>query len=291
MNSLYISTTGTNVDLVELGTTIVHPTNDMDLYLRFTSEEVRLCSSLTIAIQSGTLQWRKVAGGPVQLAADYDPDFLEIEELAEGQDDEATQLVRRRGFRTSVKTTSIDIVEPYTIAIAIDDFRIHRLIDGKASYTTRPVVTLPDATTLDEGHEFFILNESLGNVVVRDGAGNDLIDLDSKRLRCEETIGNLFVVVDNSTVAGTWSYRPEEFRDYDIIYNYNGIDTDILDSIEFKISGTNIRKHTFNRTGDDVTSEIIELFDTDGMTVLKTITLSHTYDSNNKLLSSSRNEA
>jgi hypothetical protein len=187
-----------DVELVELGTTLVHPTIDYDLATQFTAEEIKLCSSLTTAIQSGQLIWRKTAGGTNEIATDYDPDFLEVEELAEGQNDEATQMVRRRGYRTSLDNLVIPTTEPYVYILTEFEHHIHRFTGGKQSYTTKPQVRMPDATKLDVGHQYMVFNDSLGAIEVADFDGNILIEITiTKRA--------LLFLADNSTSAGVWN--------------------------------------------------------------------------------------
>lgn len=67
----------------ELGFMLTHPTVDYDITSQFTAEEIRRAVSLTSAIQSGALVWRKVAAGATESPSSYDSDFSEIEELAE----------------------------------------------------------------------------------------------------------------------------------------------------------------------------------------------------------------
>ena len=81
---LFVSTTGTDVTIQELGVVIVHPTTDRDMGAQFSAEEIVRAVTLTSTIQAGTLVWRKVAAGAVQAAADYDPEFVEAEQEATG---------------------------------------------------------------------------------------------------------------------------------------------------------------------------------------------------------------
>jgi len=76
---LFVSTTGTDVAISELGITIPDPTTDYDLSGQFDSDDIKIAASLTTAIRNGTLVWRKVAAGAVQPPTDYDEDFLDIE--------------------------------------------------------------------------------------------------------------------------------------------------------------------------------------------------------------------
>jgi co-chaperonin GroES (HSP10) len=81
---LYISTTGADVDIPELGIVIAHPSVNFNISAQFSAEEIRSAESLTAAIVSGILLWRKAPAGPIQPASEYDPDFVEIEELSTG---------------------------------------------------------------------------------------------------------------------------------------------------------------------------------------------------------------
>lgn len=82
--SLRVSTTGSDVVLVDLGITVTHPTTNRDLSLEFTSIELRDSDDLTQAIQNGNLTVDDGTFGIHQ--DDYDPDQLLIEELAFWQD-------------------------------------------------------------------------------------------------------------------------------------------------------------------------------------------------------------
>lgn len=81
---LYVSTTGTNVDLVELGTTLVHPEVDYDLLSQFSPDELQESETLTLAIRTGVLIWKKTAGGGIELPLSYDEDFTEIDQINTG---------------------------------------------------------------------------------------------------------------------------------------------------------------------------------------------------------------
>lgn len=77
---LYVSTTGSDVPIHELGITITHPTTDRDLSDQFTQDELQYAHTLTTNIRNGTLTWKKTSGGSAQPATDYDPDFVESDE-------------------------------------------------------------------------------------------------------------------------------------------------------------------------------------------------------------------
>ncbi len=77
---LYVSTTGTNVSIPELGFTLVHPSTDYALSDQFSPEDLQNAETLTSVIRAGTLVWKKTSGGTAQVATDYGWDaktFLE----------------------------------------------------------------------------------------------------------------------------------------------------------------------------------------------------------------------
>lgn len=90
---LYVSTTGTDVSIPELGFTLVHPATDYALSDQFSIEDIQGSITLTTVIRAGTLAWKKTLGGGVQLAADYDPDLLEADALNLGPGAQADRLV------------------------------------------------------------------------------------------------------------------------------------------------------------------------------------------------------
>lgn len=75
---LFVSTVSADVPIKELGILIAHPTTDFDVGSQFTGADVSRATSLTTAINGGTLTWRKVAAGTTEPAADYDPDYWRI---------------------------------------------------------------------------------------------------------------------------------------------------------------------------------------------------------------------
>lgn len=97
---LYVSTTGTDVFISELGYKISHPTTDFHVDGQFSDEEIRDALSLTTAITSGVLVWKKTAGGAVQLPADYDPDHSEAENLNTGTGKKGDRLVSFADLRS-----------------------------------------------------------------------------------------------------------------------------------------------------------------------------------------------
>jgi len=81
---LYVSTTGTDVSIPELGFTLVHPSTDYDLSNQFSVEDIQGAATLTTVIRDGTLTWKKTSGGSTEVATDYDPDYLEADTLNTG---------------------------------------------------------------------------------------------------------------------------------------------------------------------------------------------------------------
>jgi hypothetical protein len=105
---LYVSTTGTDVTISELGIVITHPTTDRNLIDQFSSDELAKADSLTAAITSGSLVWKKVSGGSVQTPTDYDSDWTEVEELATGTGAAADHLVKVSDLSTIASSYQID---------------------------------------------------------------------------------------------------------------------------------------------------------------------------------------
>ena len=90
---LYVSTTGTDVSIPELGFTLTHPSTDYALSDQFSPEDLQGATSLTAAILAGSLTWKKTAGGAVQTPADYDPDLIEADNLNLGPGAQGDRLV------------------------------------------------------------------------------------------------------------------------------------------------------------------------------------------------------
>lgn len=107
---LYVSTTGSDVVISELGITISHPTVDQDLSSQFSPSDIQNAPSLTSAIRSGLLVWRKRSGGAVQPATDYDEDYVEIEKENTGtgaQDDRVVTFKDLAGSGNNFSYTKI----------------------------------------------------------------------------------------------------------------------------------------------------------------------------------------
>lgn len=90
---LYVSTTGTDVSIPELGFTLVHPSTDYALSDQFSVEDIQGSTTLTSVIRAGTLTWKKTSGGSTEVATDYDPDYLEADTLNTGVGSQADRVV------------------------------------------------------------------------------------------------------------------------------------------------------------------------------------------------------
>jgi hypothetical protein len=116
MPRLFVTTTGASVNITELGYTITHPTTDFEVDAQFTSDEIERAASLTTAIQAGTLIWRKVAAGTNQPAADYDPNFVEIDEenLGPGQTLDRTVTFKDLGTGSAEQKAGFKLNSAFT---------------------------------------------------------------------------------------------------------------------------------------------------------------------------------
>jgi len=90
---LYVSTTGTDVSIPELGFTLVHPSTDYALSDQFSAEDLQGASTLTSVIRAGTITWKKTSGGSAEVSTDYDPDYIEAEILNTGAGAKADRVV------------------------------------------------------------------------------------------------------------------------------------------------------------------------------------------------------
>jgi len=97
---LYVSTTGADVSIPELGFTLTHPSTDYALSAQFSAEDLQGAATLTALIVAGTLVWKKTSGGSVELAADYDPDYIESEDLNTGTGAKADRVVTFKDLTT-----------------------------------------------------------------------------------------------------------------------------------------------------------------------------------------------
>jgi len=96
---LFVDTTGSNVDIQELGITLVHPITDYDLSGKFSPDDLRDAGSLTAAILAGDLNWKKTSGGTIEPNAEYDADIVDIdnENLGPGKQDDRSVTFKDLG--------------------------------------------------------------------------------------------------------------------------------------------------------------------------------------------------
>lgn len=99
---LYVSTTGADVAIPELGFTLTHPSTDYALSDQFSAEDIRCADSLTTAIRNGSLTWTKTSGGTLQVSTDYDPDLLEADELNTGLGYQGDRVVTFKDISSSM---------------------------------------------------------------------------------------------------------------------------------------------------------------------------------------------
>jgi hypothetical protein len=90
---LYVSTTGADASIPELGFTLTHPSTDYDLSAQFSAEDLKGASTLTALIRAGTLVWKKTSGGAVETPTDYDQDFVDVENENTGVGAQADRVV------------------------------------------------------------------------------------------------------------------------------------------------------------------------------------------------------
>lgn len=122
---LFVSTTGVNVVLPELGIVVSHPTTDFEISAQFSAQEIEAADSLTTAITNGDLDWRKTAGGSIEPHLDYDPEYLLVAQANTGgkREDRAVTfgdtLLAKSGrvagasFSGSPKTATVSFAKPF----------------------------------------------------------------------------------------------------------------------------------------------------------------------------------
>lgn len=157
---MFLSTTGANVSIPELGIDIVHPATDFDISAQFNSEEIKRAGSLTAAILAGTLIWKKTSGGAAELAASYDSDYLELaEELTGGQSSFGSyyQLAQSLGNTTnnsnSVYVTKVTLT---TESLPLGNYRLYWKTKFWTSNANRvaTIRTYDDVTVLSSDEPF-----------------------------------------------------------------------------------------------------------------------------------------
>lgn len=213
---LYVSTTGADASIPELGFTLTHPSTDYDLSAQFSAEDLKGASTLTALIRAGTLVWKKTSGAAAETPTDYDQDFVDVENENTGVGalgDRA--LVYRnvmdgslsadlgslvvRGLTTTnilreVPTiTATTLNGTLTLTVASTKFQV--LTGTAAGYS----VVLPNATTLLNGWKYEISNTTNQTVAIKTNGGALLFTLD-------RVSTGYISLINNGTAAGTWVF-------------------------------------------------------------------------------------
>ena len=165
---VFVSTVSATVNLPKLGLVLAHPTTNYDLSAQFSGDDLKRADDLTTAITGGTLTWKRTAGGAVEAAGDYDPDFLDVDnENAGGQ-----VLYRAPKFsdlhyhRATTNATTLNGTLTLTKTSEVVQF----LTGTQTGYS----VVLPDATTETIGRWFEIFNMSSQPVTLKTSGGASL---------------------------------------------------------------------------------------------------------------------
>lgn len=117
---LYVSTTGTDVEIPELGFSLPHPSTDYALSDQFSDEEIQGATSLTDLIRTGALAWKKTSGGAAEIATNYDPDYLEAYNLNTGDGVKADRLASFKDLPQAGAVASTDFTgNPKTAAVTL----------------------------------------------------------------------------------------------------------------------------------------------------------------------------
>jgi len=109
---LYVSTTGADASIPELGFTLTHPSTDYDLSAQFSPEDLQGAITLTALIRAGTLVWKKTSVGAAQTPTDYDPDLIEADNMNLGPGAQADRLVSFKDLAGSSLRTKSGSVAP-----------------------------------------------------------------------------------------------------------------------------------------------------------------------------------
>jgi hypothetical protein len=195
MPKLFLSTTGADVVIPELGISIIHPATDYEIDAQFSAEDLALASSLTTAINNGSLVWKKTAGGSAQPPTDYDPDYLEAEELSGGSGNLNQQLVKSLGSSILSLKAQVQATVAGTLVLTRGTSTV-LIFTGT---TAGQIIQLPGATTLDNGHYFEVWNVSTESIVVKNAGGGTLFTIG-------QTSTAYIKLQDNTTSNGLWVY-------------------------------------------------------------------------------------
>ena len=166
--ALRVSTTGSDVEITDLGIVVTHPTTDRDLSLEFSAIELKESADLTQAIQSGDLD---VDDGTNFIHQDdYDPDELLIQELGIRPDElyvshdelasKADILIHTGVFPLSLNSTASGTRNVYVPAARFVTWQLAAgdvvTITGNAAAGTYTVESVTD-------QQNFVVAESVAN--------------------------------------------------------------------------------------------------------------------------------
>lgn len=191
---LYVSTTGSDVGIPELGFSLPHPSTDYALSDQFSDEEIRRAETLTQAIRTGSLTWKKTALGSVQAATDYDPDFLETEAMNTGLGAKNDRAVIFKNITDGTENVSFNDATVGGLSSIAKEMNppafttttpsgaltlsaasnMCQFLSGSASDFS---IVLPDATSLPVGWKFEFYNTSSKSVTLKDNTGVPIFSL------------------------------------------------------------------------------------------------------------------
>jgi len=106
--------------------------------------------------------------------------------------------IARRDANKNFQTNMVEQGVATTVTAAgITTFIVSSEPNQQFTGTSTQTVNLPDATTLNNGHYFRILNRSTGSVTVKDGSGSTLSTITGGS-------DQEFTLISNATIAGNW---------------------------------------------------------------------------------------
>lgn len=211
--SLRVSTTGTDVNLKDLGLILAHPTTNLDLTLYFTDVELRDSVSLTSAIQGGTLI---ADDGLISIpATDYDPDETLLQSLGITDDSDhishdelrsdGTYPVKVGAFPLAVNSTAAITKNIYVVAGHFDTWSVSAgdLVEltGNAASGVYTVDDIIDQQNLIVNEP--ILNSTGGFISIYHPAGAGLVGVSGLDLIQEDTVQGALKFIDENMITSS----------------------------------------------------------------------------------------
>lgn len=211
---LYVSTTGADASIPELGFTLTHPSVNYDLTAQFSVEDLKAAESLTTAIRSGVLVWKKTAGGAAEVATNYDPDFTEADSLNTGLGAKNDRAVVFKNITDGTESVSFDNATVGGLSSIAKEMsppefttttlngtltltsasKMCQFLSGSATGFS---IVLPNATTLSTGWKYEFYNTSTKSITLKDSTGTAIFSLATQSW----TFARLQV---NTPASGTW---------------------------------------------------------------------------------------